>query len=143
MAHQRKINPGGTRGTIFREVARIRLEDAEVLLKRKRYGGAVYLAGYAVECRLKWAITEQRWPDPYLPAEFEKHDWDLLLDAAQLRRELQKEENDKLRAVYSDLAERWGPELRYQLKVIEPNEAERLYRGIRQVYDWLCDYGSL
>ncbi len=53
MAHQRSITPGGTRGTLFREVARVRLEDAGVLLAQRRQGGAVYLAGYAVECLLK------------------------------------------------------------------------------------------
>jgi hypothetical protein len=108
-------------------------------MSQKRFAGAVYLAGYAVECRLKWAVTERQ-NLTYLPATLEKHDWDLLLDAAHLRPELQREENDLLRAVYSDLADRWGPQLRYQTKVIAPHEAERLYRGIRQVYTWLCDY---
>jgi hypothetical protein len=54
---ERKIGRGGTRGSVFRVVAAERLRDAEVLLNQDRPGGAVYLAGYALECALKWAVT--------------------------------------------------------------------------------------
>jgi len=37
-----------------------------VLFEARRYRGAIYLAGYAVECLLKWAITE-RCEITYLP----------------------------------------------------------------------------
>lgn len=134
MAHQRSITPGGTRGTLFREVARVRLEDAAVLLEQKRYGGAIYLAGYAVECLLKWAVTERQ-SCIYLPAEFEVHDLDELLVAAGLHDRLQS--TGQLWAVYSDLNEAWGPDLRYHAKGPKPKDAERLYQAIEQVYEWL------
>jgi len=35
-----------------------RLEDAEVLLTHGRWQGAMYLAGYAVECRLKYKLMQ-------------------------------------------------------------------------------------
>jgi len=38
------------------EIARARLEDAEVLFSARRYDGAVYLCGYAVELGLKSRI---------------------------------------------------------------------------------------
>src|SRR5437867_1425356 len=113
MAHRRRIAPGGTRGSVFREVARIRRDDAAVLFGARRYRGAIYLAGYAVECLLKWAVT-QRCGITYLPEELETHRWDTLLPEAGLATSLRA--NPALRVVYSELAELWGPELRYLSK---------------------------
>jgi HEPN domain-containing protein len=43
------------------DASRRRLEDAETLHKQKRWMGAIYLGGYAVECALKSLICyEQR-----------------------------------------------------------------------------------
>lgn len=38
------------------KIARARIEDAKVLVHSKRYDGAVYLCGYAVEIALKVRI---------------------------------------------------------------------------------------
>ena len=43
-ARERTIEPGGMRGSVFRQVAQVRLLDANVLLENKRYAGAIYLA---------------------------------------------------------------------------------------------------
>jgi HEPN domain-containing protein len=40
----------------LRKIARGRLKDAEVLLTAKRYDGAIYLCGYAIETALKARI---------------------------------------------------------------------------------------
>jgi hypothetical protein len=45
--------PGSREARSFYRVAQQRLEDAQVLLGGERTTGAVYLAGYAVECALK------------------------------------------------------------------------------------------
>jgi len=134
MAHKRRIAPGGTRGSVFKEVARIRREDAATLFNARRYRGAIHLAGYAVECVLKWAVTE-RYEITYLPAELETHDWDTLLPETGLANSLRT--NHALRAVYSELAEHWGPELRYLSKEPARPEAERLYQQMEQVYRWV------
>ena len=80
MAHKRRISPGGTRGTLYQAVARLRLRDAEILLGQRRGEGALYLAGYAIECLLKWSVTRRR-NLLRLPQELETHDWDQLLAA--------------------------------------------------------------
>lgn len=54
-------------------MAAARLEDAKALLAAGRYDGAVYLVGYAIECKLKARIATRlfgtrRWPES--PAEF-------------------------------------------------------------------------
>ena len=40
----------------LRKIAKARLDDAEVLLQARRYDGAIYLCGYAVEVALKARI---------------------------------------------------------------------------------------
>lgn len=43
----------------YRRLAAVRLLDAQALLRTRRYDGAYYLAGYAVECALKACIARQ------------------------------------------------------------------------------------
>jgi HEPN domain-containing protein len=135
-ARKRTIQPGGTRGTVFEQVARVRLGDAAVLLAQQRYAGAIYLAGYAVECLLKWAITRRR-EHVYLPANFEIHDLGALLAEAGLWPLLLEEE--EFRDVFWALADNWGPELRYLAKAPEPRSASKLYEQIVRVYDWVAE----
>jgi HEPN domain-containing protein len=44
------------RTTDVEEIARARLQDADILLTSERYDGAIYLCGYAVELALKARI---------------------------------------------------------------------------------------
>ena len=137
MPLRRQITPGGTRGTLFQAVARIRLKDADVLLKQQRHGGALYLAGYAIECILKWAVTRRR-GIVRLPAEFETHDWDALLSATGLGRFLEAE--PAVHSMYSELAESWGPELRYLARAPKSEDAEKLYEKLTLLYGWIEDH---
>ncbi|MBI2927521.1 MAG: hypothetical protein HYY24_17635 [Verrucomicrobia bacterium] len=137
MAHKRRIAPGGTRGTRFQAVARIRLKDADILLKEQRPEGALYLAGYAIECILKWGVTRRR-DVVHLPAELETHDWDTLLSETGLKRFLEAE--PAMHTVYSELAERWGPELRYLAKLPKSEDAETLYEKLTLLYGWIEDH---
>jgi HEPN domain len=71
----------------LRKIAKGRLKDAEVLLTAKRYDGAIYLCGYAVETALKARVCRVlKWPGyPSTRKEFEgyqsfrTHDLDILL----------------------------------------------------------------
>jgi HEPN domain-containing protein len=40
-------------------LANARLRDAEILLKNRRFDGAYYLAGYAVECAIKACVAKK------------------------------------------------------------------------------------
>jgi hypothetical protein len=101
--------PGGTRGTVFRVVARLRMGDAEVLFEQSRHLGAIYLAGYAIECHLKYAVCKGQ-NCTYLPASLEVHDWETLVSGAGLRRHIEVQRG--MDAIYSALVEQWGPALR-------------------------------
>ncbi len=82
-----RTTKGGTRGKVFSVVARLRIKDAECLLANRRNNGAIYLAGYAVECQLKYAYC-QRKDSVYLPGNLEVHDWDRLVNEAGLRKDI-------------------------------------------------------
>ena len=43
----------------LQKLAQIRTEEAEALLRAKKWAGAYYLAGYAVECGLKACIAKK------------------------------------------------------------------------------------
>ena len=71
----------------LRTIARARLRDAQVLLRAKRFDGAWYLCGYAVELALKARICRTlKWPGfPESAQDFKglqsvkTHDLDILL----------------------------------------------------------------
>ncbi len=99
-------------------IARARLVDAKVLFTNRRYDGAVYLCGYAIELRLKYCICKTlKWNGfPSIKKEFEGyqsfkiHDLDILLHLSG------KEINIKKRFLtdWSNVAA-WDPEARYNV----------------------------
>jgi hypothetical protein len=129
-----RIPKGGTRGAIYRPVAWLRLADAKSLLDRSRYNGAIYLAGYAVECHLKYAVCEKK-NILYLPAHLEVHDWDILVKSAGLIADIKAQ--PQVSHIYDALAERWGPALRYRTGKYTLAEASHLYTEMTSVYEFL------
>ena len=98
-------------------MARARLKDAEVLTKWRRYDGAVYLCGYAVEMSLKARICQTlKWTGfPETPKEFEgystfrTHDLDRLLHLSGVESKIKT----KHFAEWSIVAT-WDPSARYR-----------------------------
>lgn len=91
----------------FRKMARIRLTEATVLLKARKYDGAYYLAGYAVECALKACIAKKTNrhdfpPEPRIVTNYYTHRFETLLGAADL---LQRRDQDG--RANRDLADNW------------------------------------
>jgi hypothetical protein len=125
-----RIAKGGTRGTVYRAVAWLRIEDAESLLHERRWNGAVYLAGYAVECQLKYAYC-QRKACGNLPAFLEVHDWERIIDKAGLLKDIKAQST--VEAIYSAIVDQWGPSLRYRTSNYSETEANRLYNQIKEL----------
>ena len=101
----------------LRKTAKARLADAEVLTKGRRYDGAVYLCGYAVEMRLKARICQTlKWPGfPETKKEwkglitFRTHDLDLLLRLSGVESKIKA----KHFAEWS-IVGKWDPSVRYR-----------------------------
>jgi hypothetical protein len=130
------ITPGGTRGTLYAAIARARLDDAVCLVKGRRAEGAIYLAGYAIECSLKEAVCIRTGRN-YLPVSEEVHSWDRLVQSAHLWPAIKAQ--PKVFSLYSSLAEKWrsfkwGPGLRYRTGLFGRREAERLYSEVSELY---------
>jgi len=99
----------------LRKIAKARLKDSEILFKNRRYDGAVYLCGYAVEVALKARICRTlKWTDfPSTRSEFQAyqsfktHSLDVLLKLSGLEAEIKTE----YLAEWSYIAA-WEPEVR-------------------------------
>ncbi|MBI2909725.1 MAG: DNA-binding protein [Chloroflexi bacterium] len=70
----------------FKDVARLRVVEARVLLDAGQWAGAYYLIGYAVECGLKACVAKQvkqyDFPDRKVAAEAFTHDLEKLMRVA-------------------------------------------------------------
>jgi HEPN domain-containing protein len=93
---------------IWQKLAIERLKDAKALLKLKRWAGAYYLAGYAVECGLKsciiaYLMKTDEFPDKRFSEQCWTHDLERLVALAGLRPTLVTD-----LAADVDLSENWG-----------------------------------
>jgi HEPN domain-containing protein len=91
----------------FRELARVRLREAQALLQAGHYSGAYYLAGYAVECALKACIAKMTkagdFPDLKTVQDSYTHNLSQLAKVARL-----EAERDRMMAEDPVFAGSWG-----------------------------------
>src|SRR5688500_326916 len=103
--------------TDLRSIARARLRDAQVLLRAKRFDGAFYLCGYAVEvalkariCRtLKWSGFPDAAHDFRGLQSLKTHDLEILLRLSGVEARVKTKHLAEWSAVLD-----WNPEKRYQ-----------------------------
>ena len=121
------------RKTVLIQVANERLRDARVLLKQKRYNGAVYLGGYVIECLLKAAICVHLNCDN-LPTIYRLHDLVELLDHSGLLLPLRLDQKvSRSFLVVKD----WGVAIRYYGRHFQSQEAERFLVAVKEVREWM------
>jgi HEPN domain-containing protein len=133
----------------LQKLAKERLKDAKALLGRKRWSGAYYLCGYAVECGLKSCLLRYLGESgavfgdqDYLKdlAKCWTHDVDKLVKLAGLDAEFgaARGANPALNNFWT-IAKDWDEESRYQDKT--EAEAKRLYEAISHnpdgVFRWI------
>jgi HEPN domain-containing protein len=117
----------------LRELARIRLKEAGVLLKNGNYEGAYYLCGYVVECGLKSCIAKQTrrydFPNKKTVDKSYTHDLTTLVKTAGLERDLDKEmKSNRNFKVYWSIVKDWSEESRYEKHT--EKEAQSLYFAV-------------
>lgn len=101
----------------LKEIAQARIKDSEILLDNKRYDGAIYLCGYAIEIALKARICKiLKWPKfPSTQKDFQNyttfktHNLDVLLSLSGVEAKIKK----SYFADWSNIAQ-WDPEIRYK-----------------------------
>ena len=123
----------------LRRVARARLADAETLFRARRYDGAVYLAGYAVEVVLKARMCRTlHWagfPDTSKELEglrgLHTHDLDVLLRLSG--RENRVKSTPALMAHWSIMAT-WDPGARYRrIGTATAKDATAMLAAVKQL----------
>jgi HEPN domain-containing protein len=107
----------------------LRIDEAEVLLKAKKYAGAYYLAGYAVECAFKACIAKNTrkhdYPDKDLANKCYTHDLERLVELAGLDALLRA---DAALMINWAIVRDWNEQTRYDR--ISRAEAKELYDAI-------------
>ncbi len=112
------------------QIAKARLKDARTLLSAKRFDGAVYLCGYAIELGLKSKICEilnwQGYPESRKEFEnyrsFKTHDLDVLLHLSGVEAQIKK----SFLAEWSAISQ-WNPETRYKpIGKVKPIDAKSM-----------------
>jgi len=117
--------------TQWQHLSNERLKDAEVLLqsRKRRYNGAVYLGGYAIECALKSAICLLK-NLPQLPEEYRTHNLGDLLRATGLT------PPPHLTRRFLAVAT-WTVNLRYLTRRWSAQEARKFLDDVKEVKQWL------
>jgi len=106
----------------FKQLAQCRLEEAEVLLRNRKFSGAYYLAGYSIECALKARVAKQTKnhdfpPEPNYIREIYSHDLEHLLKKANLQKVFAGEEaRDPQFGVNWNIIKDWTVKSRYELQ---------------------------
>ncbi len=122
-----------------------RMEDARVLFAGRRWRGAMYLAGYAVECRLKYKMMRQ-WKcfnleelgarlaaKGVVEAVF-THNLRQLLNISGGKDRL-RDNNPTWRAF--DLVNQWQPAWRYNPSPASRETAQLFLDAAQQVVEWV------
>ena len=132
----------------FKELAKLRLQEAETLFQAELYDGAAYLCGYVIEFALKARICRLLDVTDYpasgqLKSAYAVHNFDQLLLLAGLKSKLAPT-NVELVTNWL-IATPWTPEMRYTPKgTISRKEAEAILEAIRQkpygVLSWIMKY---
>ena len=131
----------------LQQLAEDRIEEAKILLDAGKFGGAYYLAGYAVECGLKACIANllksEVFPEKTFSEKCYIHDLGKLMVLADL-----KDRHGFDMAADADLSRNWGTAAfwteasRYESK--PETEARELYEAITNsahgVLPWIKRY---
>jgi hypothetical protein len=120
--------------TEFQQLAKDRIRDAKALLAARRWTGAYYLGGYAVECGLKSCIIvhlmgTDRFPEKRFSEQCWTHNLVQLLGLAGLTAALDRDAgtDPNLLANWGTVKD-WSESSRYRRKT--RREAQKLYDAI-------------
>lgn len=132
MIEPKHLRHGEARSTHqFRYLAQVRLDEAIVLLKANKLRGAVYLAGYALECNLKALVASRH--HNRLPLAHQTH------DITKLRAEVIGQLSD---ADYGAVmtVPNWTSEARYSCSPVSPPTAIAFINAIKETHYCLQKY---
>lgn len=138
-----------TRSTVYKDAGDARLEETEIL-EEPRPSGAVYLAGYLIECYIKWALCErngvtylQELPDKELADKLTSgrgHDLETLCAVSGYANHLTA--NHLLRRAFQVVAA-WSPNIRYVRSCCGRPAAVRFLAAVRKLRTDIQSWASV
>lgn len=120
--------------------SRRRFEDAVALHSCKRWWGAVYIGGYAIECSLKSLICHDEHKANFKETSaFKKglhgaslHNLAMLLSKTNLHRTMELDRTGKLKDTWNTIASVWiSDELRYSDKLGEELDSTKFIEALK------------
>ena len=123
----------------LRNLSKDRVKDAEALIQAKRYDGAYYLCGYAIEMGLKRRICKTlRWKKGYPGSDkefgqlksFKTHDLDVLLGLSGIEEKIKKNFLSEWSIVNA-----WKPEIRYASRTKTPQMAKGMLAAVKRLLE--------
>lgn len=127
--------------------SRHRLKDAQVLHNQKRWTGAIYLGGYAIECSLKSLICYEQRKNNFKDTQIfkkglqgsELHSLTKLLGGIPtLQRAIQTDRTNVYRDAWNTVSYLWrNDELRYSEKMVNEDESKRFIKAVQILHEFL------
>lgn len=108
----------------FQEAAKARLQEASCLAKQGHLTGAIYLAGYVVECRLKHYLVRLNRPFPRSGRQ--GHNLRALWETAGFR----LEDLSGFKRAFMDT---WSTDIRYSARLTSEHRLEDLFRAAQNL----------
>ncbi|MBC6481782.1 MAG: hypothetical protein GDA56_32490 [Hormoscilla sp. GM7CHS1pb] len=129
--------------------SRRRLEDAQVLHNQKRWTGAIYLGGYAIECALKSLICYEEGKNNFKDTQvFKKglqgsdlHNLAKLLGFVNsVQRSISLDRTNGYREAWNKVSSQWrNDELRYSDKLGNEKDSKRFIEAVQKLHRLLLD----
>jgi hypothetical protein len=128
----------------LQKIARLRVQEARILLNARQYAGAHYLIGYAIECALKACVAKQTrrydFPDKRIANEAFTHDLEKLIRVAGLGLDFANDRTtNRALEINWAVVKDWSEAVRYEYGITEA-QAKDLYSasvGRNGVLPWI------
>jgi len=128
-----------TKRTVLGALVHVRFRDGETLLSSnepERRIGAIYVAGYGVECALKARLCAERRADR-LPRQFAHHDLRRLVECTSLWPRLKADR--QWFGLFVSLCSEWAVSMRYAMYPYDPSGVRRFIEKSKEFVKWLSE----
>jgi hypothetical protein len=129
--------------------SRRRREDAEALHEARRWTGAIYLAGYAIECSLKALICSNEGKNSFKETQMFKRGVQgdtlhnlthLLREVSALQRAIMLDRTGAYKKALNTITILWQKdELRYWDKLGDEHDSERFMGAVKLLHTFILD----
>lgn len=131
-----------------RRASRHRLDDAQALFEKQRWRATMYMAGYAIECRLKATLMQmydcrnlreleqelRRRKVLGVRATVFTHELEVLL---QLTHAINRLRQNAVLWPLFNIVNRWIPAWRYTPDLSNLEDSEDFLDAVREIYNWV------